>query len=498
MVKEYYEKICAGEEVRGNLISLRSTLSDEKEKRSFAYLLAGDFTVLTRLLKHEDPKVRKNAALILGEMESEDLLPILFDAYQKEETLFVRPDYLQAMRKLDYRPCLPALKKRLETLSGISTADEGKKHRNEEIRVLRQMVLQYEAPVPHRFTGQDYRKSVILTVNRSQREATAKQLPDGKITMLQGGIRIKEAALGDILPIRTYSELLFPIEGMIIPAAGPEEIGKILADGRLFSLVQGLHEGIPPFYYRIELKSTLPPEKKGAFIRRLSEAFEQASGGTWINTASGYELEIRLLQRKDETWIPMVKFFTIKDRRFRYRKEYTPASLAPVNAALAVCLARPYLKKDAQILDPFCGVGTMLLERNYAVRARTMYGIDILGEAIEKARINTAIAGVTVNYINRDFFAFEHEYLFDEIITEFPQVTQSRQRPLIRELYGKFFDHAGKLLKDEAVMILYSSEPSFVREEVKKYPQYRIRESFVINERKGTTLFVAEVKKRFE
>ncbi len=495
MVKNYYEKICRGEEVRRNLISLRSALSDEKERRSFAYLLAGDFTKLTLLLEHEDPKVRKNAALILGKMESEDLLPVLFDAYKREKTLFVRPDYLQAMMELDYQAYLPALKKRLSFLREADPQAEGEKHRNEEIRMLQQMVLRYERPVPHRFIGYDCKKTVLLTVNRSQREATAEQFPAGQVTFLQGSLRIKETALGDILPVRTYSEILFPLEGIGILADDPEKIGEMLAKSSLPALVQELHEGAPPFYYRIELKSTLAPEKKGAFIRKVSEALERSSKGLWINTASEYELEIRLLQRKDGTYLPMVKFYTIKDRRFRYRKESVSVSMSPVNAALAVRLALPYLKKDAQILDPFCGTGTMLIERNYAVRARTMYGTDTSGEAIEKARINTAAAGMNVNYINRDFFAFTHEYLFDEIITEFPQTAKNVPPDRIRELYRRFFEHAGALMKEEAVMILYSSEPSYVRAEVKKYPEYRIREAFVLNERNKTTLFVIEVRK---
>ena len=48
-------------------------------------------------------------------------------------------------------------------------------------------------------------------------------------------------------------------------------------------------------------------------------------------------------------------------------------------------LAQPYLKANAQVLDPFCGVGTMLIERNKLAPANPMYGIDIFGEAIDKA-----------------------------------------------------------------------------------------------------------------
>lgn len=59
MIREYYEAICSGVDVRANLIALRNALKDEKEIRAFAYLLGGDFSVLGSLLVHEDPKVRK-------------------------------------------------------------------------------------------------------------------------------------------------------------------------------------------------------------------------------------------------------------------------------------------------------------------------------------------------------------------------------------------------------------------------------------------------------
>ncbi|MCD7764240.1 MAG: hypothetical protein LUI14_13865 [Lachnospiraceae bacterium] len=59
MIKELYEQICAGDEVRANLIRLRDELKNEESRREFAYLLGGDFSNLTALLKDEDPKVRK-------------------------------------------------------------------------------------------------------------------------------------------------------------------------------------------------------------------------------------------------------------------------------------------------------------------------------------------------------------------------------------------------------------------------------------------------------
>ena len=66
MIREYYEAICSGVDVRANLIALRNALKDEKEVRAFAYLLGGDFSVLGSLLAHEDPKKKKNGKRFAG------------------------------------------------------------------------------------------------------------------------------------------------------------------------------------------------------------------------------------------------------------------------------------------------------------------------------------------------------------------------------------------------------------------------------------------------
>ena len=103
-----------------------------------------------------------------------------------------------------------------------------------------------------------------------------------------------------------------------------------------------------------------------------------------------------------------------------HRKNAVAVSIHPATAAMLVALAEPYLKENAQILDPFCGVGTMLIERDIRVLAREKYGIDIFGEAIRGARENASYAGEKINFINRDYFDFTHAYLFDEIITNMP------------------------------------------------------------------------------
>lgn len=308
MVREYYRKIIVKEDVRANLISLRDALKEEKNRRAFAYLLGGEFSQLSALLQDQDPKVRRNAALILGQMESEDLLPVLFAAYEKEETLFVRADYLKAIAQMDYQKYVDRLEQHLEELRMLEPGKESQKHISEEMRALQNMIMKYRK-VQHKFIGERTMEDVILVTNRCQREATARQLKTGKITLLAGGVRVREARLKELLPIRTYSEMLFPLETGVLHTERPEIIGQLVCRP-LLQKVRGLHEGEDAYPFRIELKSRIPADKKGVYIRKISDALEKASGGSLVNSVTDYELELRLLEKKDGTLVPMLKLYS--------------------------------------------------------------------------------------------------------------------------------------------------------------------------------------------
>lgn len=181
-------------------------------------------------------------------------------------------------------------------------------------------------------------------------------------------------------------------------------------------------------------------------------------------------------------------------RRFSYRKEAVAASIHPANAALFMKLAEPYLKKGAQVLDPCCGVGTMLMERDLLVPAGDMYGLDIFGEAVIKARENAKAAGRQINYINRDFFDFTHKYLFDEIISNMP-LRGKKTREEQDAFYSQFFDCAGKFLKNGGHMILYSNEGGFVKKQLRRHMEYRLLDEFCIREKEGFYLFIVGKKR---
>ena len=524
-LEQMLEMVKKDRDVRQNLIQIRQNISDESLRRSFMYLLGGDYTLLTDLLGHEDPKVRKNAALILGMTEDEDVLPALFDAWEKEETLFVREDYLKAASMLDYREYLPKLKERILELEkmlgdGQSAADEdavtdgqaaqsepekeeaseneslwdNNKHLLLELSRLRSMVSRYERRRNHTYAKMSPAPDVILQTNRLHADVTAAQIHTGTVNAMRGAVHVKGGDMEELLKVRTWTEMLFPIPGTR-PVAGDEKtIAQKLRDLKIGNYLKYLHEeSDQPFRYRIELKSqSIPREKKGEFIQRIASRLDALERGVLQNTDSGYEVELRLIERRDKSFIPMLKLFTIPDRRYAYRKETTAQSTSAPLAALAVELARPYLKEGAQLLDPFCGTGTLLMERCIAAGADPVYGVDKFGEAVAKAKINTEITRsfphAPFHFINRDFFDFTHEYSFDEVITELPKEEAAGDNG--KEFTRKFLEKVRTLLSEGAVLTVLTDNARAMEDALESEKDFTLAESFLLNERAGTREFI--------
>ena len=519
-MEKLIEAILQDRDIRVNLIEIRQRMKQPGEREVFLRLLSDTPKLsdkLRGLLAHEDPKVRKNAALIMGETNAGEYLTALYEAYQQEETLFIRGDYLKAIRQLDYRPLLGKLKERLEELKDREVPEEELKHYREELTQLQKLLLQLQPGKRHEFTGMDGRYDVLLTTNRNFREVTARQLAGGKdqVSQVSLGVRVRQADLRRIFQIRTFRELLFVLNVTGI-GPEPEEAASALADSDLMALLARGHEeekndtgqehsagsgDLPqargqekssvakPFRFRITVIGKMPLDKRSAFIRKCSFAREQSSGRKLLNSASDYEAELRLMERKDGTFLPLLTLHTLKDPRFTYRRESIAASIHPSDAALIAALTRPYLAEDAQVLDPFCGVGTMLVERDSLKSAKGLYGVDIFGEAIEKGRENAKLAGRNIHYVNRDFFAFTHKGLFDEIFTNMP-VRGKKTKEEQDEFYQRFFAKAEETLKPGGIMVLYSNEKGFIKKQLRLREAWKLVNEFCLNEREDFSVFV--------
>ncbi|MCI9446308.1 MAG: methyltransferase [Lachnospiraceae bacterium] len=491
MIRQQYESLRMGQDLRKNLIDIKQELKEGAAKKELLALLDGDYSLLTGLLEHPEPKVRKNTAIILGRLgQDENALP-LYEAYGREQQLFVKSDYLKALMELDCSACSTQLKKRLLQLEQYRPAEEEEKHIREELSALRKLVDRYTIHCKHCFQGYDNAWDVILTTGKQYQQITAEQIKEGKITVLKSGVRVYTSRLRSVLRIPTYRESLFPLNVKKIPG-GYKEAAKALAESNLLELLQKAHEAEDSFYFRLSLHSPRPLEQRGIFIKKCSFALEQETTGKLKNSPSDYELEIRLMENREGQFLPLLKLYTFGEERFAYRKNTVAASIKPEQAALIARLARPYMQERALVLDPFCGVGTMLIERERICPAKVMYGVDIFGEAIAKAKENTELAGSEVYYINRDFFEFTHKYLFDEIITDLPD-RGKKGREQQDAFYAAFFEKAVKMLNAQGKMMLYSNEKNYVKKQLRLHKELTLLREFSMDEKDNYYLFIISV-----
>lgn len=493
MIKKYWNQVLQNQDVRQNLSKIRQELKTPGNREALLYAIAGEESSLIPLLQSEDAKTRKNAALLMGDLGCQEFLEPIYSAYENEEKQFVKSSYLSAIANFDYREFTDRLKTRLDILSGLEVTEENQKHHMEEVRELSALIIRMEGVKSHEFCGWEEPYDVVLLTNRNCGEVTRNELlelePNAKAKLFGAGVLAHVENLNWTDHIRTYQELLFSILQMETCPMEPEVLAEAIINSDLIPFLKRGHKGEPTFYFRIELKSKRQLDAKSTFVKKVSSYLEKLSDRQLINTTSNYEIEIRLIENKDENCNLLVKLYTMKDERFVYRKEVMSTSIKPVNAALTVALAKEYMKEEAQVLDPFCGVGTMLIERHKAVKANTMYGIDKQSEAIEKAKVNTEAAHQIIHYINRDFFTFEHEYLFDEVITNMPFQIGRTTEEEVYEIYNEFFEGVSKYLKKEAVLILYSHDRDYVTQ-MGRNNGFAILEEYEISKREETYVMV--------
>lgn len=458
---------------RSNLSSLRQQMKEESNKQKLLQSLEEYKPVFQVFLKDEDAKTRKNAALLLGDLKCQDAVEPLCQAYEEEETLFVKASYLQALGNLDVRDKLPMLKAKLEQLLSATVTEENKKHIEEEIRELRKIVIQYEGIKHHTADIKGKKLSVILLTNRTQRETVRRMITCGEAKVHPLGVWVDTDDLPSVIKVRTFRDMLFPLKMEGFLPNDPIEAAKQVWESDILGLLDYIHKEKGEYYFRIECKSAMELEERSGFTKKLATELETLSKGQLINSTSDYEVELRLIANKEGGYFPALKLGTVKKRRFTYRKNAIAASIHPSTAALIMELAKDYLKEDAQIIDPFCGVGTMLIERTKKVHAREMYGVDIFGDAIKYARENTQLAGLRINYIHRDFRDFKHNYLFEEIITNMP-VRGKKTKQEMDHFYGEFFDKAQTILTKDAVVVMYTNELGFVKKQLRLHKEFEL------------------------
>lgn len=456
MINKLCAEIYEEKDIRENLIELNRIIKEDAYLDRFLDEYYEHESNFVDLLEHSDAKVRKNAVKLLGRVGDPILLDVLFEHYQRDETQFLKSDYLLALSGFDYEKYLPELKERWKFLE----SQKRTKHSAEEIRQLQKLVWKMEPPKRHTFAGDHLENKLLLIVSGGHEDEVLKEvqtIPDTKGKTMSGGCLITTKQLARVRKIRTYQALLFDFYPSSIPALDGETIGNTILNAGLTEYISRRHKEEHPFLFRVDVRGEKDIVKKNQLAKELSVCLQENSRGMLINEPSFYEVEIRVIVGSKSSRV-FLKLTCMPDERFSYRKYVTAASMHPAKAAMIVHYARPFLRMDANILDPFCGTGTLLIERALAASYKSIYGLDISGQAVQAAWENSSRAGVTLHLVQRNFNDFKHEYKFDELFTDMPRQSSNRAQSQTDYLYHLLFSRGRELLAPEGIMVIYSED----------------------------------------
>jgi predicted RNA methylase len=401
-------------------------LADASRKKKIQHELAPLVTRdVRKLLSIRDDKARKTASVLLGLCAPDACAAELKNALMRETIRFVRPSMILALGNT----ANPSI-----YLNGYVVEAGEDKHMREEREALQKALAKTQQARP---TGK-LSLPQWCDVTYVHRGALMAELREKKCDFRETSgashtVAVKSADLGRI---RCAVDALYELGGM----GKYSQAAKTLDD-----------MGCRGLYYRIEAGAYRPEARRG-IIRAISEGLAPLG---YRDNPSAYSFEIRVLDDR------MFAVF-LGDERFSYRKQAVPASIHPVTAASVMQICKPYMRSGADVLDPFCGSGTMLIERGIVASVHKLVGVDISPLAIKAACANRKASGQNIALIRGDILGYGAAK-YDEIISNMPFGNRVSNHASNTALYTRFADKLSSLLKDGGMAFLYTQEKKLLR-----------------------------------
>jgi 23S rRNA G2445 N2-methylase RlmL len=166
---------------------------------------------------------------------------------------------------------------------------------------------------------------------------------------------------------------------------------------------------------------------------------------------------INLSQQRDDELILAVRLSDEWMRHRDYKVAHLPGSLRPAVAAALALLSRP--SPDDVVLDPFCGAGTILIERAHLGRHRLLIGCDRNAEALAATREN-----VGPRYKPLELHQWEATALplpdrsVSTIITNLPWGIRHGSHEENRRLYPRILNEFHRLIQPAGKIVILTGE----------------------------------------
>lgn len=221
------------------------------------------------------------------------------------------------------------------------------------------------------------------------------------------------------------------------------------------------------------------PYRRVDLEKAVATGIERGTRKRWRAVQEGEEVEI---------WANLIGLDFIcglrlsgADMRNRpYKLVHLPASLRPSVAAAMVWLTEP--RPDDVFMDPTCGAGTLLIERD----AFGAHG-PLLGGEIDPQALEAAVANIGPRFKPRQLFRWDARHLpllpgsVNKIAANLPfgvQIGDPRENPA---LYRAVVSEMDRVLTADGRAVLLTSAAELLRSIVRDCPGLHIRHVHAVN-----------------
>lgn len=208
---------------------------------------------------------------------------------------------------------------------------------------------------------------------------------------------------------------------------------------RVVSQMQGTRD-----FRRIDAGNAVSDALERALPRAMRRVADDADAEFWL-WLSGNEALIGL-RLSDATM-----------RHRTYKREHLPASLRPTVAAAIAWLSQP--EPNDRVLDPLCGVGTILIERVLMAPVEEAVGGDIRAQAVDMAGRNARSARAAVTWHRWDARTLPLESAsMSRIVTNLPFGKQLGSAEANAALYPALADEFNRVLSGDGMLVTLTSD----------------------------------------
>ena len=208
-------------------------------------------------------------------------------------------------------------------------------------------------------------------------------------------------------------------------------------------------------YRRVDLKRT------------VERAMEERGDHTWRLDEQDADVELWVTQLGAELMVAV----RLSDERMRhrdYKVAHRPGSLRPAVAAAMAWLSEP--RDDDIVLDPFCGTGTILIERAHLGRYAMLIGADR-----DPAAVRAALQNIGPRYkpieIHGDWDAGAMpigDGSVNKIVTNLPWGIRHGSHSENRRRYGDWMAEMKRVLAADGKMVVLSAEWRLMRDAIER------------------------------